>query len=34
MGFQNALSLLGSGVNAATGITNAGGLSKIAGSFF
>lgn len=34
MGWQNALNLLGSGLNAATGITNAGGLSKIAGGFF
>lgn len=34
MGWQNAFNMLGSGLNMATGISNAGGLSKIAGGLF
>lgn len=34
MGWQNAMNLLGSGVNAATGIQKAGGLTKLAGGLF
>lgn len=34
MGWQNALNMLGSGVNAATGVQKAGGLTKLAGGLF